>query len=329
MILKKAHKMPLIKTTPNETIFIQNNKSNGGRNKNADTRWRKQTSRELAAAHASFDQVAGGLFKAFVDRNQLCVLKAHSPLTTAGHAVGMHVLGNRRVDGFKEIERRFGLYRFVRFMTNTYTRPQVQGLKAQLSRHFATSFASLRIKEGSKFSACRCANRKLFMEVRPMRAEGYGLIHADKLVEDGYKHSLLRFTFMRGQYNEITHATLRCRPIEKHGILTEAHAFNCARSQNLEGHPQGLFVCEPHRASAATPYPAIEPTTRAVDPIEAAAQFIVQTVKAYRKGSDVVVTLADFSGVLDPLLLKEAILRHPLKVQVSFAYLPCAIESCT
>lgn len=316
--------MPLIKTTPNETIFIQNNKSNEERSKSANTRWSRQTNRELAAAHAAFDQIDGGLFKAFVDREQLCVLKAHSPLTTAGHAVGMHVLGNRRVDGFKEIERQFGLYRFVSFMTNAYSRPQVQGLKALLSRHFATSFASLRIKEGSTSSACRRANRKLFMEVRPMRAEGFGLVHADKLVEAGYKHSLLRFTFMRGQYHEITHATLRCRPIETHGILTEAHAFNCARSQNIEGHPQGLFVCEPHRSSAVAPYPAIEPTTRPVDPIEAAAQFIVQTVKAYRKGSDVVVTLADFSGVLDPLLMKEAILRHPLKVQVSFAYLPCA-----
>ena len=320
--------MTLIKTTPNEKVFIHNNKSTEGRSKSANTRWSKQSTRDLAAAHAAFDDVEGGLFKAFVDRDQLCVLKAHSPLTTAGHAVGVHVLGNRRVDGFKEIERRFGLYRFVRIMTNTYTRPQVQGLKALLSRHFVTSFASLRIKEGSKPSACRCANRKLFLEVRPMRAEGFGLVHADKLVESGYKHSLLRFTFIRGQYTEITHATLRCRPIEKHGILTEADAFECARSQDLSGQPQGLFVCDPHASSAVSNYPVLEPTTRPVDPIEAAAQFIVHIVKAYRKGSDVVVTLADFSGVLNPLLLKEAILRHPLKVQVSFAYLPCTIESC-
>ena len=72
---------------------------------------------------------------------------------------------------------------------------------------------------------------------------------------------------------------------------------------------------------------AIEPTTRPVDAVEATAQFIVHSVKAYRKGSNVIVTLADLTGILDPLRLREAILKHPLKVEVSFAYLPCLMHS--
>lgn len=309
------------------SLYIHKNKTTKGRSKSAETRWRNRYNRELTTAHSAFDGCNGGLHKAFIDRHQLGSLKSRSPLTTAGHAVSLHVGGNCRVDGFKTIEHLVGLYSFIDLMTYARKREEMQALKALLSRHFEASFASARIKEGTKPSACRCANRKLFMEIRPMRAEGLGFVPADKLVEVGYKHTLLRFTLMKGHQHEISHALLRCRPDEKHSVMTESEVFESAASQCLEDQPEGIFVCKPeHSASVAGPL-AIEPTTRPVDAVEATAQFIVHSVKAYRKGSNVIVTLADLTGILDPLRLREAILKHPLKVEVSFAYLPCLMHS--
>lgn len=310
-----------------DSLYIHNNKTTKGRSKSAETRWRNRYNRDLTTAHRVFDESNGGLHKAFIDRHQLCALKSRSPLTTAGHAVSLHVSGNCRVDAFKAIESLVGLYPFVDLMIFAPKRYEMQALKAHLSRHFEASFASAHIKEGTKPSACRCANRKLFMEIRPMRAEGLGFVPADKLVETGYKHTLLRFTLMKGHQHEISYATIRCRPDNMHAILTEADAFEAAAKQKLDGHPDGIFVCEPHMSAPLSFPPALDPTTRPVDAIAAAAQFIVHSVKAYRKGSSVIVTLADFTGILDPLRLKEAVLKHPLKVEVSFAYLPCSVQN--
>ena len=103
-------------------------------------------------------------------------------------------------------------------------------------------------------------------------------------------------------------------------MRTEADAFACARACSTENSHEGVFVCCP-RPDAKT-LPLLEPTLKPIDPVAALAQFIVHAVKAYREGNKVVVMLSDASGAVDPVLLKEALERHPLKTEVAFAYLP-------
>ena len=67
-------------------------------------------------------------------------------------------------------------------------------------------------------------------------------------------------------------------------------------------------------------------TTKAIDAVEAVAQFIVNALAAYRTGSKIALAFSDATGLVDPTALKKAIDRHPLKVQIAIGYLPTRIS---
>ena len=135
----------------------------------------------------------------------------------------------------------------------------------------------------------------------------------------GSANRLMRVTMMRGD-NRISHALIRTQATAQTTVRTEADAFACARACDTEHAHEGLFVCCPR--SDAKSLPLLDPTLKPIDLVAALAQFIVHAVKAYREGNKVVVMLSDATGAVDPVLLKEALERHPLKTEVAFVYLP-------
>lgn len=278
---------------------------------------------DLETAHAVFAHVDGGLFKAFLDRLQMSALRAHEPLSMESLAVAVRILGNIRVDRFKLVDRACGLARIISLFMATLSRAQLMGLRAELARHFEATRHAVKTAAANKGSGTR-SGRVLFVDVTPMRPGELGL-EADwgENTNRRYVGPLTRITMLKGN-NQITHACIRTKETPRSALETEAEVFAAAKAHGKPEHPEGLFVCEPAQACPHGTAPELPLTLKAVDPIETTAAFIVQASRAFRKGDPIVVTVADFTGVIDPVGLKQAILSYPIKTKVLFAYLPCA-----
>lgn len=291
----------------------------------ARARWNVQRRLDLETAHAVFAHVDGGMFKAFIDRLQLSVLRAHEPLSMESLAIAVRILGNIRVDRFKLVDRSCGLARIISLFMSTLSRAQLQGLKSELSRHFEASREALNqfaAQSGTGRQSCR----RLFVDLTLMQTDGLGLIpdRTPNAAQRGV--GLMRVTMLKGD-NHLSHACIRIKDTEQTDVKTEADVFACARMHGLSQHPEGLFICDPAQTGAQDKAPELPLTLRALDPIEATAAFIVEAARAYRCGSPVAVTIADSTGRIDPVKLKQAILRHPIKTTLAFAYLPCAYQA--
>lgn len=317
--------MPFKKTKTNQ--FLTANKPKLSRHSRAGrARWSVQRRLDLETAHDVFAHVEGGLLKAFLDRLQMSVLRAHEPLSMESLSIAVRILGNIRVDRFKLVDRACGLARIITLFLDTRSRAQMLALRSELFRHFEETRRALRKYEaqnGTGSFACR----SLFIELAPMRPDDLGLV-----VEQGedagrrYIGPVTRITMMKGN-KQITHACIRTKEVERSAVRTEADAFACAAACGSAAHPDGLFVCDPQDAAQSAETPDLPLTLKPLDPIETTAAFIVQACRAYREGSPIAVTVADFTGVLDPARLREAVLRHPIKTEVIFAYLPCEQQS--
>lgn len=284
----------------------------------ARMRWNIQQICDLRTAATVFDGVDGGLPRALIDRIQSCVLRAHEPLTLESLSVAMRILGNARVDRFRMLERACGLGRITSIFMQTLSRAEVHGLKASLARHFVATLSCVRAyRQVNSTPKADC--RTLFVDVTPMRLGQHGLVEALGQNRKGSANRLMRVTMMKGD-NRVSHALIRTQATAQTTVRTEADAFACAQACSTEHSHEGLFVCCPRPGTKTLPL--LDPTLKPIDPVAALAQFIVHAVKAYREGNKVVVMLSDATGAVDPVLLKEALERHPLKTEVAFAYLP-------
>lgn len=290
------------------------------RRRAANQRRTAQRRLDLKAANALFDGVEGGLNKAMLDRLQAAVLRTHCPLTLEELAAAVRVLGNKRVDRFRLLERRVGTVRATKLFMQAPSRAQMRGKLAQYARRFELSRGLAR-GLGEKLADERGSCRQFFVEIAAMRPNPRepGLLEIkDQNLENS---PVLRLSLLRGD-NRLLFALVRTSLNGRSRAATEAQALALAESCAGDNHPQGLFACVPHDSQACDEGGTIEPTLRAVDPVQAVAQFLVYAARAFRRGSPVVVTLADATGAIDPVLLKQAVLRHHLRVPLHFAYLP-------
>ena len=199
------------------------------------------------------------------------------------------------------------------------TAPEIKGIRSRCKFHFAATFEALTaFEKGATTERKDC--RLVFVDITPMRFEKYSLLPDDgKTPESRRGGKLIRFTMLRAS-TKMHHAIFRAKVTPTTDVVTEARAFEAAKAVTRDVFPQGLFVSEPQ--SEPREHRTIVATTKAIDAVEAVAQFIVNALAAYRTGSKIALALSDATGLVDPTALKKAIDRHPLKVQIAVGYLP-------
>lgn len=203
------------------------------------------------------------------------------------------------------------------------TAPEIKGIRSRCKFHFCATFEALEDFEKSA-TTDRKDCRLVFVDLTPMRFERYSLLPDDgKTPESRRSGKLIRFTMLRAS-TKMHHAIFRAKVTPSTDVVTEALAFEAAKAVTRDVFPQGLFVSEPQ--SEPREHRTIVATTKAIDAVEAVAQFIVNALAAYRTGSKIALALSDATGLVDPTALKKAIDRHPLKVQIAIGYLPTRIS---
>ena len=254
-----------------------------------------------------------------IDRLQMAVLRSHQPLEISVLSNAVRVLGNCRHDRFHTVARACDLQYFLSLFCSTMTAPEIKGIRSRCKFHFCATFEALAEFEKSATTE-RKDCRLVFVDLTPMRFEKYSLLPDDgKTPESRRSGKLIRFTMLRAS-TKMHHAIFRAKVTPSTDVVTEARAFEAAKAVTRDVFPQGLFVNEPQ--SEPREHRTIVATTKAIDAVEAVAQFIVNALAAYRTGSKIALALSDATGLVDPTALKKAIDRHPLKVQIAIGYLP-------
>ena len=283
------------------------------------TRWSVQQNLDLRFAASIFEDVEGGIRSAMIDRLQMAVLRSHQPLEISVLSNAVRVLGNCRHDRFHTVARACDLQYFLSLFCSTMTAPEIKGIRSRCKFHFCATFEALEDFEKSA-TTDRKDCRLVFVDLTPMRFERYSLLPDDgKTPESRRSGKLIRFTMLRAS-TKMHHAIFRAKVTPSTDVVTEALAFEAAKAITRDVFPQGLFVSEPQ--SEPREHRTIVATTKAIDAVEAVAQFIVNSLAAYRTGSKIALALSDATGLVDPTALKKAIDRHPLKVQIAVGYLP-------
>ena len=281
------------------------------------TRWSVQQDLDLRFAASIFEGVEGGVRSAMIDRLQMAVLRSHQPLEISVLSNAVRVLSNCRHDRFHTVARACDLQYFLSLFCATMTAPEIKGIRSRCKFHFAATFEALTaFEKGATTERKDC--RLVFVDLTPMRFEKYSLLPDDgKTPESRRGGKLIRFTMLRAS-TKMHHAIFRAKVTPTTDVVTGA--FEAAKAVTRDVFPQGLFVSEPQ--SEPREHRTIVATTKAIDAVEAVAQFIVNALAAYRTGSKIALALSDATGLVDPTALKKAIDRHPLKVQIAVGYLP-------
>lgn len=261
----------------------------------------------------------GGMHRSMLNRLHLILLRAGTLLPMNALAVASHQHGNARVPHYEKIEREYGLEIVLTTYLQALSRGKIKGFASKVRFDYAELCEAARAYQESLGTKVRV----LFMDCAPMICDALHLTEAQNFVLPKSGSFPTRLTMKTGD-NAMRHGCLLTRPTPG-TVTTMEESMAAAHRHARKGDVPGLFVCHPDESAvvaSTSPAPELKDSAKPVNLTQAAALFIVNQARLFKKGLEVVVTLADSTGAIDPVQLKHEILRHNIKTRVSFIYLP-------
>ena len=312
--------MTKTKSKADKLEIAATNEKSGQCRRAAQTRWSAAGDKCIAHAARHLGRRDGGHVRALVDRAHLAVLKSREPMTLEEMALVMKSSGNRRCDAFHAMDGEMRLAEILRHFIDAPSLERLKGLRSRWSLQFAHTKHTVLTCANEK--SPRCGGRRHLLTLHPMYTLEDRLVPEDGTVPIPARRTrIVRLSVLEGG-SRVTHACLRVKSLAAVAPATEDEVFDLASQHARTGQPEGVFVCDPQEASE-TPPPAVPVTAGPVDLVTSLAMLVVNMARALSKGSRVVVTLADFTGAVHPLELRQAVLKHPIKTQIVLSYLPC------